>query len=236
MSRCPPGQVPDVGGACGRSPERHQRPIWHKTTGGRDCRARGSPASITTRSGPAAGTGTRQPTGHHGLAVTTQLDGHFVGGPAVAAHLFGRPPPRPAGHQQPRAAIDGFCAVRNPTGHAAVGQHPRRFTHTDLVARPKHGRSFSSTGGRSIIHASSPQARRTAGPNMHSDRTRRRVHNAEDVQRLSAIITSHKPAKQLPGAHSVIPHTGPSDIRPARHRQIPRAPVPRPETSHPARI
>src|SRR5680860_494047 len=48
--------------------------------------------------------------------------------------------------------------THDPIGHDDTEQHQRCLRHTRRAGRPKHGRSTSSTSGRSFNHASLPHA------------------------------------------------------------------------------
>jgi hypothetical protein len=64
------------------------------------------------------------------------------------------------------APIAGTSSVHDPFRHDGSGHDQRRLRHTNRVGRPKHGKSTSSTLGRSLINAAPAQL-------AHDDRVAR---------------------------------------------------------------
>ena len=80
--------------------------------------------------------------------------------------------------------------VHDPAGHAGSGQCQRCLRHTSRDGRPKQGRSTSSTQGRSLTHARTPQARHHAGSRRASMCT---TIGSFDWSSTARTLTSGKP-------------------------------------------
>ena len=157
--------------------------------------------------------------------------GDLGDGAAVAADLLGHPPPGPISHRQPRRRRwPDRPRSTTQSGTPATGTNQRCLRHTSRAGRPKHGRSTSSTTGRSFTHATVPQSRhagRARGRlDVHPDRLAGLVFDAEDLHDGQAD-------EQHAQARRVRSPQGLSGSDRCRNRQILRAPVPRPWTPTP---
>ena len=93
-----------------------------------------------------------------GVPVTAELDGDLVDGAAVAGRPARSPtarpgPSAPAGAPRSGVLIGPRARPDTPT----LGHRQRCLRHTSRAGRPKHGRSTSSTGGRSFTATAPPQ-------------------------------------------------------------------------------
>ena len=71
----------------------------------------------------------------------------------VASDLFGDLPAGPVAHGHPRAPMVASLPIHDRVGHDDSGQRHPCLCQINRVARPKQGRSTSSTTGRSFTRA-----------------------------------------------------------------------------------
>ena len=93
----------------------------------------------------------------HRVPVAPELDSDLVDTAGVAADLFGDPPAGPVASGPSVHRCAAPRPIHDVVEHADSGHRHRRLCQIRRVARPKQGRSTSSTTGRSFTWANTPQ-------------------------------------------------------------------------------
>jgi hypothetical protein len=110
------------------------------------------------------------------------------------------------------------------------GHRHRCFNHTNRVRRPKHGRSASSTSSTPWRHTAPPQF----GHDGRSARVETAIRRNSGQSPTPFTFTSGSPTRSSHMRVGSVSNRGSPGFDDVRHRQIRRAPVPRPGSTPPS--
>ena len=159
--------------------------------------------TVTVRGQQRLAPGNHRP--HHRVPVTTQLRGHIGDRPSVAAHRHRRPAARPG--CEPRTGRRDLLGDLSERPHSTTR---RRATPPPLVPhqphRPPERRQIHQAHRRRALRphrpAAAPTDRPAPRPNVHRQRPRRLVVDAEDLHIAQTD-------QQLADTRRVLHHRGP---------------------------